>query len=762
MIRLRRPIALALGAALPFLCATARSQDSQPVLEATQAHVDANTGEVIATEGAKVLYGAWLLSADTIRFNRETGEAHATGKVVFTRADLRLVADKLVYKPQENFAHIENFRAGNGRAYVDGSLLQGNPDRFQFDDVNFYPGEPGTFLFKAKASQVTVTDQRQIKGQRISFKVGPVPVLLIPNATQPIDAETNYFRPELDYDGHLGLGIGAEILAPVANDLQLGGKVTLLSKRGVLVGPAARYSREEDGQFLSGSLVSGYISDQGNATDLGIDLNGNPVDKDRYFAEWQHRQGWQDGQTSLNTRLSVWSDSEVTRDFYEEAFNQRQDPDSYLEANYKAENWQLSFFTRAAVNDFQVHTERLPELSFTYLPTPIAGGLSHHGYLSVARLERDFELSESASSANRLDAYYGLDFNKPLARGLNLRLKAGTRHIRYDDARIVHEIVEADGGNLVPFYSELDQSTTLGDIGADLNLKAYAIFELKNDTWNIDGLRHVIEPRISYRYTPVLDRSYSHQPNLSGFAAVRPLTNFDTPVLANYLAPIDLEERRDVDALNEDHKLRFELRNRLETRHPDGGSRELARLVLATEYYLAGSVYEESDFSLAHIDLALTPADWLEASLFARLDPGDSFSARELSARFALTDSDYWKCGFGSHFLRDSNAVSLLSNGWGSYYVHTSSETGLFATPTIENRKLEQYFAFGEYALGENLKIYAVTRYDKVSGTFYEQRIGLMQRALERYGIKYELRFYDGDRRESGFGFTIGVDLFDE
>ena len=37
-----------------------------------------------------------------------------------------------------------------------------------------------------------------------------------------------------------------------------------------------------------------------------------------------------------------------------------------------------------------------------------------------------------------------------------------------------------------------------------------------------------------------------------------------------------------------------------------------------------------------------------------------------------------------------------------------------------------------------------------------------MQRALEKYGIKYELRIYEGNRRESDFGIRIGIDLFDE
>ena len=94
-----------------------------------------------------------------------------------------------------------------------------------------------------------------------------------------------------------------------------------------------------------------------------------------------------------------------------------------------------------------------------------------------------------------------------------------------------------------------------------------------------------------------------------------------------------------------------------------------------------------------------------------------------------LTDPGYWKLGIGNHFFKG---------------------------------QLDQYFIFGEYNLNENHKVYAVAKFDEKSDTFYEQRIGFMQRALEKYGIKYELRIFEGIRRESDFGIRIGIDLFDE
>lgn len=694
---------------------------------------DDSTGEIVATEGAQISYDIWLLTAETIRYNQDTGNATATGNVVFSREDLRLTADSLTYHPAEQFARAENFRAGNGKYYVDGAILEGNPDNFRFEDINFYPGEPGTFLFEARAGELALENRNVIKGKRLFFKVGPVPFLLIPNITQPLDAETNLFKPTLDYSGHIGAAIGAEVLVPVGRHLRLGANLALTSKRGVLAGPAGSYFFEDENDSVSGSLISGYISDQGEP---GLDVNGDPIDTDRYFAEWQHKQFWNDNRINLSAYARYWSDSEVTRDFYEDSFDQMQDPDSYLEANYNGNNWQLSLFTRAALGEFQTYTERLPEVKFSYFPTSLGNGFSHSFYASSAKLESESEvqLNTIEEKGIRSQAFYGVEYNKPLRDGVNLRLKAGAIGIRYDDTKLFagYPLIVDDNTAYYdfdnPIYYEQDGERVFGEIGADLDLKAFSTFDFRNETWNIEGIRHIIEPKISYRYVPSLS---SDDSNVA--------FPFDDSVFGSYLPEIDLEDRRDVDSLQEDHKVRFELKNRIQTRHKNGGARDLARLTFATDYLLPGSVYGENEFDGLHIDFDLTPAPWLEFGIFTRLDPESHFNVDEFNTYVALKDEGYWKIAFGSHFLE-----------------------GITFNNSYFPARLEQYYAHLEYQFSENHKLYATTRYDDETGVFYEQRIGLMQRALERYGLKYEIRFYDGDRREDDFGISVGIDLFDE
>ncbi len=767
MIALLRKLPhLALAATTLLALATSLRAQEIELIPSGPVVYDQNTGEVVASDGAQILYGEWLLSADTIRFNQETAEATASGKVVFSRADLRLTAESLNYKPSDQFVRAQNFRAGNGLYYVDGAILEGNPDNFRFEEINFHPGEPGTFLFVARAGELAIVDQNEIRGKRLFFKVGAVPFLLIPNITQPLDAETNLFKPTLDYSGHIGALIGAEALAPVTDHIRLGGNLALSSKRGILAGPAASYSFENESYTTDGSLISGYINDQG---ELGRDVNGALIDDDRYFAEWRHQQMWTGNRANISAYARYWSDSEVTRDFYEDSFDRMQDPDSYLEANYNADNWQLSFFTRAALGDFQNYTERLPEVRFTYFPTNLGHGFSHSGFASAAKIGSQ-ATAEVDISGTKTDVFYGIEWNNSPAEGINLRLKAGARNVSFDDAEtyVEHYTLNSIIDPFI-FKDTASGSRAFADIGADLSLKAFSTSDFKNKTWNIDGLRHIIEPRISYRYTPQLWNSEALDPAYGLFKIYGPgygngIANSDIGSFANYSPAIDLENRRDTGNLREDHKLRFEIRNRIQTRHKDGGSRDLARFDLSTDYYLPGSQIAEEYYSLFNLDLELTPAPWFELGGFVRLDPEDGMSVQELNTHIALQDEGYWKIAFGSHFL-DGNADDSDSlNGRyavSSYPWQTWPNYGR-SWPEYTNQRLEQYFAHLEYQFSENLKLYATTRYDDQTGVFYEQRIGLMQRALDAYGLKYELRIYDGDRRESDFGISIGIDLFDE
>ncbi|MEM9159949.1 MAG: LPS assembly protein LptD [Verrucomicrobiota bacterium] len=747
MPRFQFSIFIPIAVAAIFAAATAFAQSDTQGVEfkfGSQGltEVDFATGETISRNGLGN-YGDWLIKADLIRYNKNAGTVVAVGNVILTRQNIRLIADQVDLKIAESFARIENFRVGNGQGFVEGSLLEGDPNNFAFENAQFHPGEPGTFLFKAKAERIALIDQKEFELDGVGFRLGAVPFPPLPNINYPVDAETNLFDLDLDYSGHIGAVIGTELQLPVSEGLRAGVNLALTTERGILFGPTADYLYESDDYSSRGSLKTGFIDD--SLVDTDTDVLNRPIDDERYFVEWQHKQRWDDT-ASISLFGRYWSDSEMTRDFYEDSFDDMEDPDSYLEANYNGNNWQASLFTRATPNDFQQIVERLPELRFQYFPTKFAKDWSQQGYVSFARLRQQsltprlprwhpnyldqVRSSSTSDTTNRFDAYYGVNCSTKLRDGVTLSAKAGARATYHDEDQMIIDYglaLNEFGAPVIdinqPLFQNADDFRVLGDIGFDLKTTAIATMEIDSDSWDIDAIRHVFEPVISYRYTPLLEGE-------KGLGFANP---FDLPTVSNYLTPIDIEDRRDTDFLRESHKLRLELRNRIQTRHKEFGSRDLAKFDLGIDYDLDPVTSQTDDFSNVHFDFELDPANWLEVRLFTQYDIDES-RFQEINSSIAFTDQGYWRLGVGNQYFRS-----------------TTNDLGF-----------EQYIGFGEYFLSDKFKLFGIARYDSPSDTFFEQSFGILQRALGDYAVKYEIRFYDGNRREDDFSIRIGVDLFNE
>ena len=156
-------------------------------------------------------------------------------------------------------------------------------------------------------------------------------------------------------DSRLGAYFDATVLAPVTDGLRLGGGAGLYSRRGLLIGPAADYTRDDETRGVQGTLRSGYVNDHG---DKRTDRLGQPVPEDRAFVTWEHQQTLADN-LALTAQLNWWRDSEVLRDFRPREFFPVQAPDTFAEATYAGKNFFVSLFARPRPNNFERVQERL-------------------------------------------------------------------------------------------------------------------------------------------------------------------------------------------------------------------------------------------------------------------------------------------------------------------------------------------------------------------------------------------------------------------
>ncbi len=684
------------------LCAAALSAAENPLkISADEAQKKIEAGASIDDlRGHVRIEGeGMLLTADAVRYDDKAATFSASGNVVFTRGATRLLADRLTYRRTDGRFSAEGVRLGSPPYFAEGASAEGTPKEIVMRQARVSYGEPGPWQPTFRSDKITLVPGERMLTENVSAGIGHAQPLPLPHfehhfkKSQPLDSEVTLnggFRRSL------GAFAEAGVLAPIGSSLRLGPDLGVYTSRGLMAGPAARYDNADDPEMLSGSFHSGYIRDHG---DRKTDLLGRPIQPDRAWAEWQHRQQLAPNLT-LAAQFNWWKDSEVVRDFRPRAFFPVQEPDSFVEAVYGGENYFVSAFARVQPNRFHRVQERLPELRFDLLPLALPGGFVERFDASAAALREDPVGGVGAAlRSERLDAYYQL--TRPIAATEFLAFTpvAGGRVTHYTGQR----------GATRP--SPGSYTRTLGELGLDAALRASGTFDYKNPAWKIDGLRHLVTPRVSYRYSPEADAGRGRIPRI------------DRESFSTYLQPLGLGDRRDIDDLHATNTLRLGLDNLLQTRDAQEGSRDLVMLNVATDLRFRRPPGVR-DFSEVHTELALTPARWLQVDVYQSFAPR-SLTLREFNSGVTLRDGRAWSVRFSNNFLR---------------------------------RQLEDYAIDGRLRLNERFEALTRLHYDARKRRFNEQAYGVAQNLGNTWLVSYVVSLYEGRRRESSFGFSVQVD----
>jgi LPS-assembly protein len=419
------------------------------------------------------------------------------------------------------------------------------------------------------------------------------------------------------------------------------------------------------------------------------------VPEERAYFEWRHLQTIDDHLT-LTGHFLWWRDSEVMRDFHPNQFYPVQQPDSFLEGVYAGNNYYLDLFTRLAPNNFEIVQQRLPEVRFDLLPTPLGGGVYQRFNSSYAALREDALLAGPTLRSDRFDTYYSVYRPITPTDWLTITPVAGGRMTYY---------AKATGGRD-------DYTRWLGEVGVDAELRSSGVFNYRNELWQINGLRHLLTPKLSYRYIPEADRGQPYIPPI------------DREVFSTNLEPIGLGAIRNIDQLHRLHTLRIGLDNALQTRDPAYGSRDLLTFNLAADLSFATQPGQRR-WSDVYTELSITPAPWLRFDLFQRLAP-QNLTLRELNTGLELIDREWWTLRLATNYLQD---------------------------------QLEQYFFEYDRRMNEVWRGFARVRYDARAARWDELSFGVRQNLRNTWNIRYEVSWYQGRQRESSFGVNAVVDL---
>lgn len=681
-----------------FFLSLATLLRAQPVpvggsdLSALTTSFDYATNEAIFTGNARFTDGQTLIEADEIRYDSARGLIIATGGVRFTQGAQRVLADRITYRRSDRHIELTAPRLGSFPFYISGTTASGTPDRIEVTAATASIREPGPFQPTLKADTLTYTSEPQINTTNARLGVGVFQPITLPKFSHRLNLPfVSYFSLAAGYRSSLGLFGEGALHIPFSPETRLGAALGLYTERGVMFGPSGHYEIEHDGRAIQGDLKSGFISDHG---DRLTDVLGQPVPRERGFVQWWHTQDFTD-RFRLTAQVQYWKDSEVLRDFRPREFFLLQEPDTFVEAVHTGDNFFASVFTRLQPNPYQRVQERLPEVRVDLPPRSLIPGVYQRFSGSFAALREKPPDGGSGQRSNRFDAYYALNGSLTPHAWLSFTPIVGGRVTHYTR----------------PSGNRDHYTRTLGELGLDAELRASATFDYKNEMWKIDGLRHLVTPRFSYRYVPDAERGRAFIPAI------------DRRTFTTYLSPLGLGDIRHIDDLSPLHTLRLGLDNILQTRDATYSSRDLLFINIAADLRFDRTPGERA-WSAIHTVLALTPAPWLEFALYQNFTP-HNLTLQEFNTSLTVRDGDAWALSFSSHLLR---------------------------------REIEEFVVSPRYRFNEAFEAVGRLHYDARQRRFNEQAIGVRHNLHNSWVIEYLVTQYDGPRRESDFVFSIRIE----
>lgn len=668
-----------------------------PELSAETQDFNIDTGETILRKATANMGEEGYLTGDEVSYNTKTGIVVAKGHVTLVWLETRMVAEEITFNLNDGTFTVRKPRIGSFPLYLSGSTATGTREQVVLSDAVASYGEPGFWVPSVKAKTITFrSSDKSFKATSADLGIAGAHFLPLPSFRQTAGISLkSYATIAGGYRSRLGAFLDTGLRAPVYPGLRVGADIGFYTSRGLLAGPAANYDlKTGSGGWVKGAIHTGYINDHGKREQ---DLLGKPVPEQRSFITWEHQQQVSE-EVTIEGQFQDWRDSEVYRDFRRREFNRVQVPDNYIEATYTQPNFHVSAFGRFHPNYFHDTQERLPEVRLDVLPNTLFEKVYQRLNVSYARL-RDNPPGDSLPTleTDRADAYYALTRNFTPREWLGATAVVGARTTHYTDA--------------LPGSGKGSYTRNLAEFGFDSHINFAGTFNYNNKRWDINGLRHLITPKVSYRYIPEAEKGTRYIPAI------------DRESFNTYLQPLGLGDIRHIDTLHGTNTLRLAVEQRLQTRDAQYGSRDLASLTLANDI-----LFDRSDtqrkVAETHVDLGVMPARWLRFDAYTSFTP-QSLHMREFNSALTIKDGEEWSLSLANHYL---------------------------------DGDIADYSALYNVRLNEAYSAYTRLIFDGRESRLNEHAYGFVHNLDRVWFFRYEVAFFNGPRREGDVEFRVEVD----
>jgi lipopolysaccharide assembly outer membrane protein LptD (OstA) len=632
------------------LMALAQEQPELEVMSLNQVEPGAPVGSeemsgdtLTVTNGAFVRYGATVLTADSVSVNSQTGDTVADGNVRIEQGNEIWVGEHITYNFRTHQMRSEEFRTGRLPVFAAGTGLQGNTTNGTYtarhvfvttDDVS----DPA---MRVRASRVIIVPGKYVEMWNAVLFMDGVPSFYFPYYKRNLGEHADNWNFVAGYRSAYGPFLLNTYTWYLDNAVDGAVHLDYREKRGFAGGPDFNLHL---GRWGEAAFKYYYLHDlEPNSGTNGLpDFGPVPKNRQRVYFAYQATPA-----TNLNVKALVnyQSDPFVLHDYFEGDYTSNPQPNTFTEVNKYWRNWSLDAETTPRLNNFFDQVERLPDVKLTGYRQEIFNTPVFYESESSAGYYRSFDTYTNglypgtngftAFAAARADTYQQILLPHTFFGWLNVTPRVGGRFTYYSPS-------SGAGGTNSDTYRKVFNT------GVDVSFKASQLWTgATNSVFDVDGLRHIIAPSLSYVYVPAPNTPPARLPQ------------FDSALPSLQLLPVEFPDYNNIDSIDGENLIRFGLRNTLQTMR-DGQLDNLLDWNLTLDWRLrpdstTNNLDEpfsaQQTFSDLYSDLTFKPRSWITFESQLRYD----INGGNLNLAFhqlTFTPNEKWSWGLGHWYLR--------------------------------------------------------------------------------------------------------------
>lgn len=598
--------------------------------------MDFETGLATASNGVTVAYADARLSARQVTVNQRTGEILAEGDVRFERQGVVWTGRNLQYNFITGKIIARDFKSGQAPFFIRGQALVGDQKAGMYvgagalittDDL----ATPG---YSVRAKSIVLVPNDYLMARNATLYLGKTPVMWFPYYRRSLRRHPNYWTATPGYRSQDGPYLLTAYHWYVSEYLDGAVHLDGRYRRGGGIGPDFNWHLPRAGD---GTFKYYYLHDW----EPGVSSADAPIDPDR-------QRIWFGHQTALTSNLTVkgvarWqSDPYIVRDFFESEYQQNPQPTTFAEVQQRWPNFTLNVLAQPRVNRFFETVEQLPDVRLSGLRQQIGRTpLFYESDSSLGWYRRQFAYGETNEySAWRADTHQQVLLPHTFFGWLNVTPRVGGRFTHYGASDVYGQTLK-------------EQDRGVFNTGVETTFKASRVWPgVSSRFFQLDGLRHILEPGLNYAYVPRPNRTPDRLPQF----------HYELPTTR--LLPLEYPQYNSIDSIDRQNVMRLSLENRLQTKR-DGTVQDVVHWHLFTDWRLKPRP-DQNTFSDVYSYLDLSPWSWVTFTSDLRFGLGRS-GLREANHAITLTPNTTWSAQVGQLLLKDDYG-SGLGEGHNLYY----------------------------------------------------------------------------------------------